>query len=75
MPIAKQKITPCLWFDTEAEEAANFYCAIFENSKIDQISRYVDAGQEIHGKKAGSAPHPRRKRETPRSTACKSTPT
>ncbi len=45
---------PCLWFDTEAEDAAQFYCSIFENSKIDQISRYVDAGQEIHGKKAGS---------------------
>ena len=54
MAILKQKITPCLWFDTEAEEAAKFYCSIFENSKIDQISRYVDAGQEIHGKKAGS---------------------
>jgi len=54
MPIAEQKITPCLWFDTEAEDAAKFYCSIFENSKIDQISRYVDAGQEIHGKKAGS---------------------
>jgi len=54
MPIAQQKITPCLWFDTDAEDAAKFYCSIFENSKIDQISRYVDAGQEIHGKKAGS---------------------
>jgi predicted 3-demethylubiquinone-9 3-methyltransferase (glyoxalase superfamily) len=54
MPIAQQKITPCLWFDTEAEDAAKFYCSIFENSKIDQISRYVDAGEEIHGKKAGS---------------------
>jgi len=54
MPIAEQKITPCLWFDSEAEDAAKFYCSIFENSKIDQISRYVDAGQEIHGKKAGS---------------------
>lgn len=54
MAIAKQKITPCLWFDTEAEEAAKFYCSIFENSKIEHVSRYVDAGQEIHGKKAGS---------------------
>jgi predicted 3-demethylubiquinone-9 3-methyltransferase (glyoxalase superfamily) len=54
MPIAQQKITPCLWFDTEAEDAAKFYCSIFENSKIEQISRYADAGQEIHGKKAGS---------------------
>jgi predicted 3-demethylubiquinone-9 3-methyltransferase (glyoxalase superfamily) len=54
MPIAEQKITPCLWFDSEAEDAAKFYCSIFENSKIEQVSRYVDAGQEIHGKKAGS---------------------
>jgi predicted 3-demethylubiquinone-9 3-methyltransferase (glyoxalase superfamily) len=54
MAIAKQKITPCLWFNTEAEDAANFYCSVFENSKIEQVSRYVDAGQEIHGKKAGS---------------------
>jgi predicted 3-demethylubiquinone-9 3-methyltransferase (glyoxalase superfamily) len=54
MPIAQQKITPCLWFDTEAEAAANFYCSIFEDSKIDQVSHYVDAGQEVHGKKAGS---------------------
>jgi predicted 3-demethylubiquinone-9 3-methyltransferase (glyoxalase superfamily) len=54
MPIAQQKITPCLWFDTEAEDAANFYCSIFENSKIDQVSHYVDASQEVHGKKAGS---------------------
>jgi len=54
MPIAEQKITPCLWFDTEAEDAAKFYCSILEFSKIEQVSRYVDAGQEIHGKKAGS---------------------
>jgi len=54
MPIAEQKITPCLWFDSEAEDAAKFYCSIFENSKIEQVSRYVDAGQEIHGKKAGT---------------------
>jgi len=54
MAILKQKITPCLWFDTEAEQAAKFYCSIFENSKIEQVSRYLDAGQEIHGKKAGS---------------------
>jgi predicted 3-demethylubiquinone-9 3-methyltransferase (glyoxalase superfamily) len=34
------KITPFLWFDTEAEEAARFYCSIFPNSKIGQVSRY-----------------------------------
>ncbi|HSH65401.1 MAG TPA: VOC family protein [Bacteroidia bacterium] len=35
-----QKISPCLWFDTNAEEAANFYVSIFKNSKINKISRY-----------------------------------
>jgi predicted 3-demethylubiquinone-9 3-methyltransferase (glyoxalase superfamily) len=40
----KQKITPFLWFDTQAEEAANFYVSIFKNSKIGKISRYGDAG-------------------------------
>jgi len=39
-----QKITPFLWFDTQAEEAANFYVSIFKNSKILNISRYGDAG-------------------------------
>ena len=54
MPIASQKINPCLWFDTEPEDAARFYCSIFKNSKIGKVSRYVDEGQEIHGKPAGS---------------------
>ena len=48
------KITPCLWFDTQAEEAARFYTGVFPNSKIVAITRYPDAGQEIHGKPAGS---------------------
>jgi predicted 3-demethylubiquinone-9 3-methyltransferase (glyoxalase superfamily) len=39
-----QRITPCLWFDGQAEEAANFYVSIFRNSKITAISRYGDAG-------------------------------
>lgn len=39
-----QKIAPFLWFDNQAEEAANFYVSIFENSKIVSISRYGDAG-------------------------------
>lgn len=54
MQIARQKITPCLWFDTQAEEAANFYVSIFKNSKIGRTSRYSDAGYEIHHKPAGS---------------------
>ena len=48
------KISPCLWFDQQAEDAARFYTAIFKDSKIIAISRYPEAGQEIHGKAAGS---------------------
>ena len=39
-----QKITPFLWFDNQAEEAAKFYTSIFKNSKIKNVSRYGDAG-------------------------------
>ncbi len=39
-----QKITPFLWFDNKAEEAANFYVSIFKNSKILNVARYGDAG-------------------------------
>jgi predicted 3-demethylubiquinone-9 3-methyltransferase (glyoxalase superfamily) len=42
------KIAPCLWFDSEAEEAANFYCSIFPSSRIDSISRYGNEGADIH---------------------------
>jgi predicted 3-demethylubiquinone-9 3-methyltransferase (glyoxalase superfamily) len=51
---ATQKIAPCLWFDSQAEEAANFYTSIFNNSRITQISRYGEAGKEFHGKQPGS---------------------
>jgi predicted 3-demethylubiquinone-9 3-methyltransferase (glyoxalase superfamily) len=44
-----QKITPCLWFDTEGEEAANFYTAIFKNSRILEVSRYGEAGPRPAG--------------------------
>jgi len=54
MPLAAAKINPCLWFDTEAEEAARFYCSVFKNSRIGTISRYGKEGNEIHGKEAGS---------------------
>jgi predicted 3-demethylubiquinone-9 3-methyltransferase (glyoxalase superfamily) len=54
LPIAKQKITPCLWFDGQAEDAAKFYISIFKNSKMGRISRYGKAGQEVHGGKPGS---------------------
>ena len=39
-----QKISPFLWFDDKAEEAANFYVSVFKNSKITSVSRYGDAG-------------------------------
>jgi predicted 3-demethylubiquinone-9 3-methyltransferase (glyoxalase superfamily) len=49
-----QKITPCLWFDDQAEEAVEFYTAIFRNSKIVKVARYGEAGREVHGKPAGT---------------------
>ncbi|HZE60780.1 MAG TPA: VOC family protein [Burkholderiales bacterium] len=51
---AFQRISPCLWFDDQAEEAAKFYTGIFKNSKIVGISRYSKAGYEIHGRPEGS---------------------
>jgi predicted 3-demethylubiquinone-9 3-methyltransferase (glyoxalase superfamily) len=51
---AIQRIVPCLWFDTQAEEAAGFYTSIFRNSRIVSIARYGDAGREIHKKPAGT---------------------
>jgi len=49
-----QKITPCLWFDTQAEEAANFYVSIFKDSAIGAVSRYGKEGFEVHGRPEGS---------------------
>ena len=43
------KITPCLWFDTEGEEAATFYTGIFENSRILEVVRYGSAGPRPEG--------------------------
>jgi predicted 3-demethylubiquinone-9 3-methyltransferase (glyoxalase superfamily) len=54
MATITQKITPCLWFDTQAEEAANFYTSVFDNGRIKQVSRYGKAGQDVHGKEPGS---------------------
>ncbi|HUO81362.1 MAG TPA: VOC family protein [Gammaproteobacteria bacterium] len=48
------RIAPCLWFDDQAEEAAGFYMGIFENSRIVTVSRYGEAGQEVHGRPPGS---------------------
>ena len=48
------KITPFLWFKTEAEEAARFYTSIFPDSKITHVSHYLGAGEESHKQKPGS---------------------
>ena len=45
----RQKITPNLWFDTEAEEAAAFYISVFANSRILNVTRYTDAGPRQAG--------------------------
>ena len=50
-----QKITPCLWFDTQAEEAAEFYVSLFENSNVGSVSRYDKALAEATGQPEGSA--------------------
>jgi len=44
-----QKLTPCLWFDTEAEDAAAFYTSILPNSRMGKISRYGSAGPRPEG--------------------------
>jgi predicted 3-demethylubiquinone-9 3-methyltransferase (glyoxalase superfamily) len=49
-----QKITPCLWFYDQAEEAATFYVTIFGNSGIVGVTRYGEAGREVHGRPAGT---------------------
>jgi predicted 3-demethylubiquinone-9 3-methyltransferase (glyoxalase superfamily) len=49
-----QKISPCLWFDDKAEEAAKFYTSVFKDSKIGDVTRYGKEGYEIHGKEEGT---------------------
>lgn len=49
-----QKIAPCLWFDSEAEDAAKYYTSIFKNSKITEVAYYSEVGKEFHGKAAGT---------------------
>jgi predicted 3-demethylubiquinone-9 3-methyltransferase (glyoxalase superfamily) len=51
---SKARITPCLWFDSQAEEAANYYVGIFKNSKVRNIGRYGEAGKEQHQRPPGS---------------------
>jgi predicted 3-demethylubiquinone-9 3-methyltransferase (glyoxalase superfamily) len=54
MPTTPQKLSTCLWFDTQAEEAANFYLSVFKSGKINAVNRYGKAGRDVHGKEAGS---------------------
>lgn len=49
-----QKIIPCLWFNTQAEEAARLYCSVFPSSQISRISYYGDAAAEASGQAKGS---------------------
>lgn len=49
-----QKITPCLWFDGQAEEAAKLYTSLFKNSHIGKISHYDKASAEVSGQPEGS---------------------
>ena len=49
-----QKISPCLWFDDQGEEAAKFYTSIFKDSKIGDVTRYGKEGYEIHGREEGT---------------------
>src|SRR5258708_36600590 len=50
-----QKITLFLWFDDQAEEAANFYASIFKNSKVGKITRYEEESAKATGRPAGTA--------------------
>jgi predicted 3-demethylubiquinone-9 3-methyltransferase (glyoxalase superfamily) len=54
MPIARHKIAPCLWFDSEAERAANHYVSVFKNSRLGRIARYGKEGFEVHGRPTGT---------------------
>jgi predicted 3-demethylubiquinone-9 3-methyltransferase (glyoxalase superfamily) len=48
-----KKISHCLWFDNQAEEAARFYTSVFPDGKIGRVSRFGNEGQEIHGQPPG----------------------
>src|SRR5882724_13102590 len=48
------RISVCLWFDNQAEEAARFYCEVFKDSRITRLSRYGKEGTDIHRRPAGS---------------------
>lgn len=52
--VTTQRITPCLWFAHQAEEAATYYVGIFKNSRITRVAHYGDAGKDAHGQASGS---------------------
>ncbi len=54
MPKSIPRISNCLWFDSEAEEAARFYVSLFPESRISRVTHYTEAGTETHGRPAGS---------------------
>lgn len=54
MQKTRHKFTTCLWFDSNAEEAMNFYASIFEKAKLGSIAYYGKAGHELHGRPIGS---------------------
>ncbi|GAB1320987.1 3-demethylubiquinone-9 3-methyltransferase [Madurella fahalii] len=54
MSLSSLKITTCLWFDGQAEEAAQFYTSVFKNSKILHVQHYLETGKEFHGHEPGS---------------------
>jgi len=49
-----QRITPFLWFDNQAEEAAKFYVSVFKNSKVGSVARYNEEGSKVAGRPKGS---------------------
>ena len=49
-----QKITPFLWFEKGAEDAAEYYVSVFKDSKIKRIQKYPKSAEEVSGQKAGS---------------------
>ena len=49
-----QKVTPCLWFDNQAEEAVKFYTSIFKNSRVGNVGRYDEEGAKVSGRPAGT---------------------
>ena len=53
MAIHKPIISSCLWYDTQAQDAAKFYTSIFQNSEIGKTKRYGKAGKDIHNKEEG----------------------